>query len=183
MKEDHICYDSRHCRFSRPRSEAIQSGKPSASANSVSITFEMHLHASSHETAICVRLRSPDTAAKADNRRNDEDRPSTEACLDRNPGRKSCQHNIINCHFGIINNLPDEVTETENQNCNTGKLHHICEAVVESRDVLGKHGSLDACVRIWVFFRRGMMYEPMPKVPSPVRTKPTSHKRSPKLST
>ena len=64
VKEDDVCDDSGLCCLSRSGSDAIE---PTLSSTIMPrFPCSEHLHASSHETAVCVCLRSPDTASKAD---------------------------------------------------------------------------------------------------------------------
>jgi hypothetical protein len=81
-----------------------------------------YLHASTHEAVVRIGLRSPNTATKADQGRCDQDWPSSEACLNRNP---------------------DEVAEAKHKNSNTCELNNACQIRIECFNVVSEHGCLD----------------------------------------
>lgn len=75
--------------------------------------------ASTHEAVVGIGFCSPDTATKANQGRNDEDWSSPKASL--------------NWH-------PDEVTESKDENSNSGELYNIGEAVMKLLDIITEHG-------------------------------------------
>lgn len=90
--------------------------------------------ACSHVTSIRRRERSPYITEQTDKGGKDEDRPSTESCLDGDPSTRQPHVTIEN-----LEDAPEEITETKNENANAGEFDHGRQIGVERLHQLRKH--------------------------------------------